>query len=403
MNFSFFTENGKLLSFGFFMTLASSFGQTYFISIFGPEIQAEFGLSHTLWGTVYLIGTLCSAFLLTYSGSLIDRYNLKHYTIFVLLFLCFSCVFVSYVSNIIFLTLAVFFLRQSGQGLTSHTSVTTMARYFDNKRGSAVAISSMGMAAGETLFPLAAVLMISLVGWRWAYFSSSLLVIIFFLPLVLFLLKGHEQKYKTKSLNEDILGGERSWSRMEVIKDVRFYLLLPALLAPSIIMTALFFHHLNIADYKNWSHIWITGNYFIYAISTVFMSLIVGILVDRFKAVRLFEYGLIPLILGLFCLSYSSNDFIIIPYMMLIGFGSGFGYTIPPVLIAELYGVKHLGSIKSLVSALTVFGSAIGPVIVGGLMDLNFSIEIILFYFAFFCIISTILIRFGLRKDKLKI
>ena len=86
MNFSFFTENGKLLSFGFFMTLASSFGQTYFISIFGPEIQAEFGLSHTLWGTVYLIGTLCSALLLTYSGSLIDRYNLKHYTIFVLLF-----------------------------------------------------------------------------------------------------------------------------------------------------------------------------------------------------------------------------------------------------------------------------------------------------------------------------
>ena len=75
----------------------------------------------------------------------------------------------------------------------------------------------MGMAAGETLFPLAAVLMISLVGWRWAYFSSSLLVIIFFLPLVLFLLKGHEQKYKVKSLNEDILGGERSWSRMEVI------------------------------------------------------------------------------------------------------------------------------------------------------------------------------------------
>ena len=89
--------------------------------------------------------------------------------------------------------------------------------------------------------------------------------------------------------------------------------------------------------------------------------------------------------------------------MMLIGFGSGFGYTIQPVLIAELYGVKHLGSIKSLVSALTVFGSAIGPVIVGCLMDLNFSIEIILFYFAFFCIISTILIRFGLRKDKLKI
>ena len=69
------------LSFGFFVTLASSFGQTYFIAIFGPEIQAEFGLSHTVWGTVYLIGTICSALLLTYTGSLIDHYRLKYFTL----------------------------------------------------------------------------------------------------------------------------------------------------------------------------------------------------------------------------------------------------------------------------------------------------------------------------------
>ena len=96
MKFSFFTENGRLLSFGFIMALISSFGQTYFISIFGPEIQNEFGLSHTSWGTVYLIGTLGSAFLLTYSGSLIDRYNLYYYTFFAVILLAFACIFISY-------------------------------------------------------------------------------------------------------------------------------------------------------------------------------------------------------------------------------------------------------------------------------------------------------------------
>jgi len=63
-----------------------------------------------------------------------------------------------------------------------------------------------------------------------------------------------------------------------------------------------------------------------------------------------------------------------------------------------MYGIKYLGSIKSLLSALTVFGSAIGPVIFGGLMDLNFKIETILIYFAIYSVISSFLFIFALQK-----
>ena len=122
MNLNFFSQHGRLLSFGFIMSLISSFGQTYFISIFGPEIQNEFGLSHTAWGTVYLIGTLGSALLLTYTGSLIDKYELKLYTIVVIIFVAFSCVFIAYVPHVILLIFAIFFLRHSGQGLSSNKS-----------------------------------------------------------------------------------------------------------------------------------------------------------------------------------------------------------------------------------------------------------------------------------------
>ena len=115
-----------------------------------------------------------------------------------------------------------------------------------------------------------------------------------------------------------------------------------------------------------------------------------------------YEFSLIPLILGLLCLSYSYNPYIVIPYMVLIGFGSGFGYTTPPVLIAELYGLENLGSIKSLYSSMIVFGSSIGPVIMGGLKDLNFSIEIILIYFSIYSFVSIILVRIVLHKEKLK-
>ncbi|SVB92387.1 uncharacterized protein METZ01_LOCUS245241, partial [marine metagenome] len=63
------TANKRLLGFGFVMALYSSFGQTYFIGIVGPAIQSEFSLSHTLWGTIYMIGTLLSAALLPWTGA----------------------------------------------------------------------------------------------------------------------------------------------------------------------------------------------------------------------------------------------------------------------------------------------------------------------------------------------
>ena len=120
------------------MAFTSSFGQTFFVSLFGPSIQLEFGLSHTSWGTVYLIGTLCSALLLTYSGSLIDYYRLNYYTYFSVSGLIISCIFISAISNYFLLIVAIFLLRQTGQGLTSHISVTTMARYFNVYRGGKV-------------------------------------------------------------------------------------------------------------------------------------------------------------------------------------------------------------------------------------------------------------------------
>ena len=163
MKNNFFFQNTRLLVFGIIMAFTSSFGQTFFISLFGPSIQLEFGLSHTSWGTVYLIGTLVSAVVLTYSGSLIDYYKLNLYTYFSVFALIVSCIFISIISNYFLLIIAIFLLRQTGQGLTSHISVTTMARYFTYKRGTAIAIGSMGMAIGEALLPFIVVLLLSLI------------------------------------------------------------------------------------------------------------------------------------------------------------------------------------------------------------------------------------------------
>ena len=149
------------------MTLSSSFGQTYFIGVFGPEIQTEFNLSHTEWGTIYMIGTVLSAALLTWSGAFIDWFSLQRYTLFVLVFLTVACIFMSITASMLMLVVAIFLLRQSGQSLAMHVATTTMSRYFESDRGRAISLSSMGATVGGSLLPLIAVLGISMVGWRW--------------------------------------------------------------------------------------------------------------------------------------------------------------------------------------------------------------------------------------------
>ena len=180
------------------MAFTSSFGQTFFISLFGPSIQLEFGLSHTSWGAVYLIGTLGSALVLTYSGSLIDYYKLNYYTFFSVFALICSCIFISIISSYFLLVVAIFLLRQTGQGLTSHISSTTMARYFVQKRGTAIAIGSLGMALGEATLPVIVVILISLIGWRLTYFSSSLVIMFFLLPFIILLLRKFETRFVEK-------------------------------------------------------------------------------------------------------------------------------------------------------------------------------------------------------------
>ena len=384
------------------MAFTSSAGQTYFIGIFGPEIQQIFALNHTQWGSIYLIGTLCSALVLPWSGNLIDRIDLRLFTVIVISGLSIACLTISFTSSIFMLTMSIFLLRQFGQGLTSHTAITSMARYMGENRGKSIAIASMGYSTGEALLPVLAVSAILILGWRHTYFITALCVI-GLLPLALWTLHGHQTRHQafTATQNDSSKsepGNIINKTRAEMLKESRFYLLLPAVLAPSYIGTGLFFHHLTLAEAKSWSALWVTGNYGVYAISTVLTSLAAGPIIDKFTAAKVLPYYLTPLILALMILIPAQNPLWILPYMVLIGINTGIHFTAVSALWAEIYGTQHLGGIKSTVGAISVFSSALGPVTIGIILDMGYTFDAVCLFFSIFSVISTFLLINGLRK-----
>jgi MFS family permease len=403
----FAAQHRRFLSFGFVLAFTSSFGQTYFIGIFGPSIQNAFGLSHTAWGTIYMIGTLGSALLLPWTGKLMDRLDLRLYTAVVCGLLIAACGFMAMVTGPVMLVAAIFLLRQSGQGLASHVAITSMARYFDAGRGRAIALATLGFAFGEATLPFLAVLAIAGIGWRGTYAAIAVLLGCSLLPAIFWLLKGHRDRHRAylarlAGARDYRQARSRSWTRAQVLRDVRFYLLLPGVLAPSLILTAMFFHHLNLADAKGWSHEWITGSYGIYALAVIAAALISGRLVDRFGAARLLPFMLPPLIIAMISVAWLSSPWSVWLYLILTGINTGMALTATSSLWAELYGVENLGAIKSMASALSVFASALGPISMGGLMDLGLSIDSVCLLFALFATVGAVLIVFALRGPRLR-
>lgn len=402
--------NRRLLGFGFLMALGSSFGQTFFIGLFSPSIEAEFGLSHSEWGSIYMAGTLLSAATLTFTGRWIDRLNLRTYAQGVCGLLAVACLAAAISPAAWFLIPMIFLLRQAGQGLASHTAVTGMIKYFRQDRGKAVAIATLGFPMGRALLPVVTVAAIAAFGWRETYFGCAALVLLLLTPAVALLLANnaggrldHDEAAtpsQTARTSGTPMEPVAEPSLRGVLRDPVFYLFLPAILAPSFFDTALSFHLLSIAGLKSWSAEWVTSGYAVYAAATIIASMWMGTLVDRMGAVRLFVYSLVPYVVGTMVLGFLNDAVWAWVYLALYGVGSGVKATLIPVLLSELYGTRHIGAIRSFVATLSVFASALGPPALGLALDFDVSIAAMTMTGVMYFVVASLLMMIAGRCGK---
>jgi MFS family permease len=88
---------------------------------------------------------------------------------------------------------------------------------------------------------------------------------------------------------------------------------------------------------------------------------------------------LLPLGLGSAILALGSHDLVALAFMSLAGLTSGAAVTVVTAMWAEVYGLAHLGAIRALGASLCVVSSAIGPAVMGWLIDDGVSMEAIAF------------------------
>ena len=396
--FNFIYKNTNLLFFGFLIAFASGFGQTFFISLFSQDFRDTFKLTNTEFGSLYSIATLLSAVTIIWAGKLIDTVSLKKYTLMIIAGLALTCLMASFVFNVIYLFLVIYFLRLFGQGLMGHTSRTTMARYFNTNRGKALAISGFGFSIGEIIYPTAVVFLLLTIGWRLTWFSSSIFIAIFF-GIIFYLIFKKNNFQKENDKNEDINLSNSSWRRRDVLKDLKFYMYLPISLLMSFTVTGFLFHQVYIAEIKSWTMINLAQGFIFYAISGIAGSIISGFLVDKLSGRKLIPIHLLPMGVIFLVMLISDNVYVLFLYMAGLGLSNGFTENISNSLWAEMYGVKNLGSIKALLTFFGVMASASSPFLYGMVLDRTGSIDTLI-YLSLILIIGFSLMSYFSKKLK---
>ena len=388
----------KVIVFGFIFTFFSSFGQSFFLGIFNTSIRETLSITHGQFGSIYASATLCSSLLLIWVGKKIDDINIFRFAIYVTLLLSFSCFFFSKISSIVFLFIAIFLMRFSGQGMMSHTATTTVSRYFTKSRGRALSICWFGLSSAEFILPVLMVFLLSLTTWQNIWTVIALLILIF-LPIASFFLVRTVKLDTRESTEGEEFKEEniKQWKRIEVIKDYKFYIVSMNMLAMPWIATGVFVYQSFITESKNWGPFVIAQSFMSYSVFSVITLLISGFLFDKFTSRKLLIFMNIPLFLSTFVIIYFDAQFTAFIFLGLIGISNGLANVLGSSTWAEVYGVKHIGSIKALTTALIVFSTAFGTALFGILIDIGFSIEKIAIISALYILISFILL-FLVRK-----
>jgi MFS family permease len=169
--------------------------------------------------------------------------------------------------------------------------------------------------------------------------------------------------------------GGRHWTRADALRHPLFWSLVPALLVFPAFVTAFWFQQVHFAEIKGWSHLSLVAVFPLGTATFIGSTALFGWAIDRFGAARLLPVYLLPLILAFFLHAGAQTIVASAVGVVLMGLAGGGQATLPSACWAEFYGTHHLGSIKSAIAAVMVFGSALGPGLSGWLIEIGVELQ----------------------------
>jgi len=351
-----------------------------FTAIFEP-IAEEFSWSYTSISIAASIRGLEAGLLAPVAGIIVDRWGPRRVIFGGVLCISLGLLLLSQVNSLGMFYVA-FILMSLGIGSCGiSVTVTAVANWFHRRVGLASGIMICGYGSAGLMVPLI-VRLIDVYDWRTTIVILGIGMLVIGLPLSLLLRHKPEQygylpdgEASGLTIPEESLAKQRAkevrFTAKQAMKTRTFWFIVVAVMPQFIVMPAVITH---VMPYLSSVGIARTTSGLV---ATAIPLLSIGgrfgfgWFADRYVAKRMSAIALIMLTLGLLCFEYVSLgwNWLLVPFLVLLGFGYGGINTMIGILLREHFGRGNFGTIIGFAWGILMFGGMAGPPIAGWVFD----------------------------------
>jgi MFS family permease len=285
--------------------------------------------------------------------------------------------------------------------------MSTIPRWFAERRGIAVGLTVTGFGLGGIVAPILTQWLISNYGWRQAYIALGLLIAIIIVPLAQFM-KHSPQKMGLKPYGESRIVEDGSAmtsattgpSVRQVLKAGRFWLFglvqLCFLFSIQVIMAHIAPHAVDTGISATVAASIIS----IFAATSLIGRNLVGFISDKIGAGLALSAFLIILTASLIWLFFSQDTWMF--YLFAVLYGIAYGGVVPlqTLVTGELFGLKSLGIILAILMLFSTMGGALGAPLAGYIFDTTGSYQMAFIICIVLCTLAIILSLVLLRQTR---
>ena len=354
-----------ILAVGFVAALASSPGQSFWLSLFVDDMIAGTGLGRTGFSAVYAGATVFSAAMVLAVGSAFDRYGAARTWVAVALGLAAGSLLMSVAAGAVVALVALGMLRAFGQGSFPLLGTLLVARTFGTWRGRALAVSHLGSTLAAAALPPVAAGLLAAFGWRASLQITAVVILVAVLPMALVVrwaIAGTAASQPAPATREN----RGSFTARVAVRARRFPwrngggALLVILSAAPLISTAAVFHAVSLLGASGVSRAGAAGALSLLAISAALGAVGGGTLVDRtgVRAGLLAMSGLLAVAMGLLLVPVAA---VALGGFAVLGLAAGMNATGSGAAWARTFGVERLGELQGVGEATRIAAAALGP------------------------------------------
>ncbi len=350
----------RAAAFGLAAALMSSFGQSFFIGMFGTPAQAALGLHSVQWGALYGLATGASGLLMFWLGAIADRVAPRTAISIALSILACGTALLATAQAPWMLLLGFFCLRLGGQGLCAHLAIVTAARHALH-RGRSIATAAFGFILGEALLPLVVTALLGWIDWRWVWACAGTLVLLVALPVLRHIAAPLplDVPHPLDAPLRDVMG------RRQLLRQPAFLAALPVMLTLPFVVTSVFLHQGALSAQRGWTPAQVAMGILVFALVQASTTWASGRWIDRHGARWIFRIYLWPLAAGMVLGGFAPPELAVWGLFLGMGMASGAQSVLSGALWAELFGVRQLGMVRGVFTALMVLSTAASPPILG--------------------------------------